>query len=107
MTRALWCRTLEGVAPATPRVGKIAVPENRGGRGLPPSKRNRGHLSSENAISGITQSWQDISLLVELPVDRGTVDRHFRVLTMYSFDAFRRSDQTHKPHACHTGFFQE
>ena len=62
---------------------------------------------SENPIARITQSRQNIPLLIQLPVDGCTVDWNLWMLPMQRFDAFRGGDEADETHCWHAGFFQK
>src|SRR5947207_5063460 len=48
---------------------------------------------AEDAIAGVAEPRKDISLLVQLPIDRRAVNGNFRMLAMAGGDAFRGGDE--------------
>ena len=47
---------------------------------LPAGVASSPSLGAEHAVAGIAQAGDDVAMVVELPVDRGGVDRHVRVV---------------------------
>ena len=64
-------------------------------------------LCSKDAVAGVAQTGKDVTLVVELSVDGGTVNGDFRMLAMDRLNAFRGRDKTDESHAGDARFFQE
>ena len=50
-------------------------------------------FSAENAVAGVAETRHDVSVVVELFVDRGAVDFNVRMFAVETFNAFRCGDQ--------------
>jgi hypothetical protein len=61
---------------------------------------------SEQAIAGVAQTGQYVSLVVELPVERRTVHDDVRVGRREAAHPFRRGDEAEKPNTRGPGTFK-
>lgn len=64
-------------------------------------------LGAEDLVTGITQAWHDVAVLVQALVDRGGVDLHVRVGFFHHLDAFWCGDQHHGANLFAAGLFQQ
>lgn len=50
-------------------------------------------FGAENAVAGVAETRHDVSVVVELFVDRGAVDFNVRMFAVEAFNAFRCGNQ--------------
>lgn len=95
---AFWCT---GVILPTPVHGKMAhkpsAAHSRARESQQMTPVHRFHLScSEDSVTGITKSWEDIVLIVQTFVKGCKIDIHIRMHFLNGFDALRRCNKTHE-----------
>jgi hypothetical protein len=58
---------------------------------------------SEQSISGVAKSWENVTVRIQLAIERSGDHGHIRMFTMKSTKSFRRCHEAEESNACRTG----